>query len=123
MLERIEAAPRDAILGLTVTFNADPRAEKINLSVGVYQDETGKTPLLECVKEAERLLSLGNVRGINPVMRWMMLNAVVNTNNRGERKLDKQASPEKIDGAVAWVMALSEAMALVEDSEVGVGWA
>jgi aspartate/tyrosine/aromatic aminotransferase len=57
MLERIEAAPRDAILGLTESFKADPRAEKINLSVGVYQDENGKTPLLECVKEAERRLA------------------------------------------------------------------
>jgi aspartate/tyrosine/aromatic aminotransferase len=57
MLERVEAAPRDAILGLTEAFKADPRAEKINLSVGVYQDENGKTPLLECVKEAERRLA------------------------------------------------------------------
>jgi aspartate/tyrosine/aromatic aminotransferase len=57
MFERIEAAPKDAILGLTELFKADPRAEKINLSVGVYQDESGKTPLLECVKEAERRLA------------------------------------------------------------------
>jgi aspartate/tyrosine/aromatic aminotransferase len=57
MLEAIEAAPKDAILGLTEAFKADPRKEKINLSVGVYQDESGKTPLLECVKEAERRLA------------------------------------------------------------------
>jgi aspartate/tyrosine/aromatic aminotransferase len=57
MLERVEAAPKDAILGLTEAFKADPRVEKINLSVGVYQDESGKTPLLECVKEAERRLA------------------------------------------------------------------
>lgn len=57
MLERIEAAPKDAILGLTEAFKADPRPEKINLSVGVYQDENGRTPLLECVKEAERRLA------------------------------------------------------------------
>jgi aspartate/tyrosine/aromatic aminotransferase len=57
MLETIQAAPKDAILGLTEAFKADPRKEKINLSVGVYQDESGKTPLLECVKEAERRLA------------------------------------------------------------------
>src|SRR5687768_8374140 len=57
MLERIEAAPKDAILGLGEAFKADPRSEKINLSVGVYQDESGKTPLLECVKESERRLA------------------------------------------------------------------
>lgn len=68
-----------------------------------------------CVKEAERLLELGKVRGINPVMRWMLLNAVVSTNAHNERKLDKEKSPEKIDGAVAWLNALSEAMALVTE--------
>ncbi len=57
MFETIEAAPKDAILGLTEAFKADPRGEKINLSVGVYQDESGKTPILECVKEAERRLA------------------------------------------------------------------
>jgi aspartate/tyrosine/aromatic aminotransferase len=57
MLEHIEAAPKDAILGLTETFKADGRPEKINLSVGVYQDDSGKTPLLACVQEAERRLA------------------------------------------------------------------
>lgn len=69
-----------------------------------------------CVNEAERLLENGRVRGFhNPVLRWMFLNAVVNTNARKERKLDKLTSPEKIDGAVAWLNALSEAMANVEE--------
>ena len=66
MLEKIEAAPKDAILGLTESFKADPRGEKINLSVGVYQDETGKTPLLECVKEAERRLAWPPVSAAQP---------------------------------------------------------
>jgi aspartate/tyrosine/aromatic aminotransferase len=59
MLETVELAPRDAILGLTVAFNEDPRPEKVNLSVGVYQDEHGRTPTLECVREAERQLAAG----------------------------------------------------------------
>jgi aspartate/tyrosine/aromatic aminotransferase len=57
MLESIESAPKDAILGLTEAFKADPRTDKINLSVGVYQDETGKTPLLSCVRAAEHRLA------------------------------------------------------------------
>lgn len=57
MFQQIEAAPKDAILGLTEAFKADPRTDKINLSVGVYQDESGKTPLLECVKQAEQRLA------------------------------------------------------------------
>jgi aspartate/tyrosine/aromatic aminotransferase len=59
MLETVEQAPRDAILGLTVAFNEDPRAEKVNLSVGIYQDENGKTPTLAAVREAEHRLAEG----------------------------------------------------------------
>jgi aspartate/tyrosine/aromatic aminotransferase len=56
MFETIETAPADPILGLTEAFNQDPNPEKINLSVGVYKDGSGKTPVLETVKEAERRL-------------------------------------------------------------------
>ncbi len=57
MLEAIQSAPRDAILGLTAAFREDSRSVKINLSVGVYQDETGKTPTLESVRIAEQRLA------------------------------------------------------------------
>src|SRR3569832_709020 len=49
-------APRDPILGITEAFNADKNPNKINLGVGVYYDDNGKVPLLECVKKAEALL-------------------------------------------------------------------
>ncbi len=49
-------APRDPILGLTEAFNADSNPLKVNLGVGVYYDENGKVPLLNCVKKAEALL-------------------------------------------------------------------
>jgi len=68
MLETIEAAPRDAILGLTAAYREDFRGEKINLSVGVYQDETGKTPTLECVNIAEkRLAESDSVKSYLPI--------------------------------------------------------
>ncbi|MCR5536947.1 MAG: aspartate/tyrosine/aromatic aminotransferase [Succinivibrio sp.] len=54
--ERIEQAPADPILGLTDAFKADPRSSKINLGVGVYQNEDGITPVMKCVKEAEQIL-------------------------------------------------------------------
>jgi aromatic-amino-acid transaminase len=53
----VEMAPRDPILGVTEAFNADPRPNKVNLGVGVYCDENGKVPLLECVRRAERLIT------------------------------------------------------------------
>ena len=53
----VPLAPRDPILGLTEAFNADPNPAKVNLGVGVYQDATGKLPLLECVRLAEQRLA------------------------------------------------------------------
>ena len=54
LLSAVELAPRDPILGVTEAFNADANPRKVNLGVGVYCDESGKVPLLECVKRAER---------------------------------------------------------------------
>ena len=50
------AAP-DAILGLTEAYVADANPNKMNLAVGVYKDASGQTPVLKCVKEAERRLT------------------------------------------------------------------
>ncbi|MFX4271019.1 aromatic amino acid transaminase [Propionibacteriaceae bacterium Y1685] len=57
LLSHLERAPRDPILGLTEAFNADDRAEKVNLGVGVYQTEDGVVPLLDCVAEADRQIT------------------------------------------------------------------
>ncbi len=48
-------APKDPILGVTEAYVADKNPKKVNLGVGVYYDENGKVPVLECVKEAEDL--------------------------------------------------------------------
>jgi len=53
----IEMAPRDPILGLTEQFNADTNPAKVNLGVGVYNDDSGKLPLLRCVAQAERQMT------------------------------------------------------------------
>ena len=50
----VPKAPSDPIFGLTASFLKDPREEKVNLSVGIYKTEQGKTPVLSCVKEAEK---------------------------------------------------------------------
>jgi aromatic-amino-acid transaminase len=46
-------APSDPILGVTEAFVADQNPRKVNLGVGVYTDDNGKIPLLECVRRAE----------------------------------------------------------------------
>jgi aromatic-amino-acid transaminase len=50
----IPLAPPDPILGLTEAFQADKNPQKVNLGVGVYQDGTGKVPVLKVVREAEK---------------------------------------------------------------------
>jgi len=56
MFETLDTAPPDAILGLNEAFRNDSNPNKINLTVGVYKDAQGNTPILACVKEAERRL-------------------------------------------------------------------
>ncbi len=55
-LSRIPAPP-DSILGLNEAFKKDARAGKISLAAGVFVDETGTTPVLDTVIEAERRLA------------------------------------------------------------------
>ena len=50
------------------------------------------------------------VHGGNPVLRWMMDNIFVRTDPAGNIKPDKEKSTERIDGAVALVMALDRAI-------------
>lgn len=57
MFETLTPAKPDAILGLNDAFRNDSNPNKINLSVGVFQDDTGRTPALECVVEASKRLA------------------------------------------------------------------
>ncbi len=64
----VEMAPRDPILGLNEQFNADTHPHKVNLGVGVYYDDNGKLPLLECVKAAEKqMMEDPKARGYLPI--------------------------------------------------------
>jgi len=68
MFESIEMAPPDPILGLTDAFMKDTRPGKINLGVGVYKDESGKTPIFASVKRAEeRILGEETTKSYLPI--------------------------------------------------------
>lgn len=56
MLEALAPQPADALLGLIKLYNADPRADKIDLGVGVYRTATGATPVFAAIKGAEARL-------------------------------------------------------------------
>ncbi len=68
LFSNVEMAPRDPILGLNEQFAADTNPSKVNLGVGVYFDENGKLPLLQCVQAAEKaMMDKPTARGYLPI--------------------------------------------------------
>ena len=64
----VELAPRDPILGLNEQFASDNNPNKVNLGVGVYFDDNGKLPLLQCVQAAEKaMMDKPTARGYLPI--------------------------------------------------------
>ena len=73
-------APRDPILGLNESFNADSRTTKVNLGVGVYFNDNGKIPLLGAVKIAEKArIESQPARGYQPIDGLPAYNQAVQT--------------------------------------------
>ncbi|MBU2097604.1 MAG: aminotransferase class I/II-fold pyridoxal phosphate-dependent enzyme, partial [Gammaproteobacteria bacterium] len=56
MFEALKSLPADPILGLMAAYRADNNPNKIDLGVGVYKDEHGRTPVMRAVKQAETRL-------------------------------------------------------------------
>jgi aromatic-amino-acid transaminase len=68
LFSAVEMAPRDPILGLSDQFNSDTNPSKVNLGVGVYYDDNGKLPLLQCVQAAEKaMMQAPKARGYLPI--------------------------------------------------------
>lgn len=55
VFERLDAVASDPILGLIERFRDDPSPDKVDLGVGVYRDESGRTPIMRAVRRAEQL--------------------------------------------------------------------
>ena len=53
MFQHLDAYAGDPILSLNEAYQKDPRADKVNLSIGIYFDDEGRIPVLDCVKRAE----------------------------------------------------------------------
>ena len=53
MFQHITPYAGDPIFALVDAYNADPRPQKVNLSIGIYFDEQGRLPVLDSVKAAE----------------------------------------------------------------------
>ncbi|QDX80195.1 aromatic amino acid aminotransferase [Denitratisoma sp. DHT3] len=103
----VEMAPRDPILGITEAFNADSRADKVNLGVGVYYDDDGKLPLLAAVKAAEKArLDAMPARGYQPIEGLAAYNQAV------QNLVFGKDSPLLANGQVVTVEALGGTGAL-----------
>ena len=55
-LSDLPAVESDSLLALIALADADPRSDKIDVGVGVFRDGSGRTPILEVIKQAERRL-------------------------------------------------------------------
>ena len=86
-LNKLKEIPADAILGLMTAFQADPSSQKTDLTVGVYRDDHGRTPVMRAVAAAEKRLldnqesksylpPLG-VEGFRDAMRLLVLGPLV----------------------------------------------
>ena len=96
-LAAVEMAPRDPILGVTEAFVADTHPNKVNLGVGVYYDDNGKVPVLECVRLAEKKMAESvTPRNYLPIDGMAAYNKAV------------QSLVFGADSEVVWVLSLQE---------------
>jgi aspartate aminotransferase len=54
LFQQLERLVSDSILGLMAKYRADPFKDKVDLGVGVFRDLSGNTPILDCVRRAEK---------------------------------------------------------------------
>ena len=107
LFSAVEMAPRDPILGLTEQFNADTNPQKVNLGVGVYFDDNGKLPLLQCVQEAEKLMMAApKPRGYLPI------NGLPAYTDAVKKLVFGEASAALQEGRIATIQALGGTGAL-----------
>jgi len=66
MFQHVEAYAGDPILSLNEAFQKDPRADKINLSIGIYFDDEGRIPMLDSVRQAE--MAVVHAAGARPYL-------------------------------------------------------
>ncbi len=100
MFSKLKPLPPDAIIGIMAMFRADQSPSKVDLSVGVYQDDSGRTPVLDCVKRAEQ-----QVFDHEDTKSYVAIAGNAAYNEGIERLLFGERHPALVDGRVATVQA------------------
>ncbi len=96
MLELLLPPPVDPLWDLTEAYGADARPERLNLVLGVYRDQTGGTPVMAAVREAEIRLAERSAskeyRGLsgNAGFNRAMLSLVLGSGGAAERAVAVQ---------------------------------
>jgi len=107
MFEHVVAFPGDPILTLNEDFLKDPRADKINLSIGVYLDEAGRLPLMDSVLKAETAI-LG-APGSRP---YLPMEGAPNYRKEVQHLLFGNEHPAVVDSRIATVQTIGGSGAL-----------
>ncbi|VVE65243.1 aromatic amino acid aminotransferase [Pandoraea captiosa] len=107
MFEHIDAYPGDPILSLNENFAKDPRANKVNLSIGIYYDDAGRLPVMNAVRQAEALL-LAEV-GPKP---YLPMAGFANYRDAVQGLVFGEDSPARKNGSIATVQTLGGSGAL-----------
>jgi aromatic-amino-acid transaminase len=107
MFEHIEAYPGDPILTLNEDFQKDPRAGKVNLSIGIYFDDEGRVPVLEAVREAE--VSLLEEIGPKP---YLPMVGMPQYRDAVQKLVFGEQCEARVDGRIATVQTLGGSGAL-----------
>ncbi|MFJ2992406.1 amino acid aminotransferase [Pandoraea sp. NPDC087047] len=107
MFEHIDAYPGDPILSLNENFAKDPRANKVNLSIGIYYDDDGRLPVMNAVRQAEALL-LAEV-GPKP---YLPMAGFANYRDAVQGLVFGDDSPARKSGSIATVQTLGGSGAL-----------
>ena len=97
-LANLPQVESDSLLALIALCNADARADKIDVGVGVYRDSVGRTPILSAVKKAEKLLwerqeSKGYLGGRGDVKFARLLRPIVLGRHAGDERIDGVQTP------------------------------
>ena len=106
MFETAPLNPPDAIFGLMEEFKKDSNPDKINLTVGVYRDEAGTTPVMKAVRQAEQiLLDAAGSKGYLPIDGATDYNAAVGKLILGENSDAQIATAQTPGGTVSLRLA------------------
>ena len=108
MFKHVDAYAGDPILSLMETFKADPRADKVNLSIGLYYDDAGIVPQLASVDTVERRLA----EQTHTASLYLPMEGLAGYRQAIQHLLFGADHPAVIDGRVATVQTVGGSGAL-----------